>query len=60
MSLLSLPGGKEDCGGWGKVRNDKYYYEKDNNEDMIHVRRKVVNVGSVGKGLVMTGLDQRR
>ena len=52
-----LSGGAEDRGGWGRGRNDEYENDEDNNKDRIHVRRKVINVGGVGKGLVKTGLD---
>ena len=51
-------GGGEDHGGGGRGRNHKYDNGEYNNEDRIHVRRNVVNVGSVGKRLGTTGSDQ--
>ena len=50
-------GGGEDRGGGGRGRNDEYDNDEYNDEDGIHVRRKVVDVGGVGKGLGMTGSD---
>ena len=55
-SLLSLSGRGEDHGGGGRGRNDKCK----NDEDIIHVRRKAVDVGGVGEGLGTTGLDQQQ
>ena len=52
---MSSSGGGEDRGGSGRVRNDEYDNDKENGEDEIHVRRKVIDVGGVGKGLGLTG-----
>ena len=48
---MSLSGGGEDHGGGVRGRNEKYNNDEDNGEDRIHVRRKVIDVGSVVKGL---------
>ena len=43
--------------GRGRGRNDKYDNDKDNNQDGIYARRKVIDVIGVGKGLGTTKLD---
>ena len=43
----------------GRGRNDEYDNVEDNDEDGIHVRRKVVDVSCIGEGLGTTGSDKQ-
>ena len=56
---MSSSGGGEDRGGGGRGRNDKYDNDKDNDEDGIHFRRKVVDVGGVGEALGTARSDRQ-
>ena len=63
LTAQALSGFSSGGGGSGRGdrgRNDEYDNNKDNNEDIIHVRRKFVNVGGIGKGLGTTGSDRRQ
>ena len=48
----------EDRRGGGRGRNKEYDNDEDNDERIIHVRRKVIDVGGASKDLGTTGSDQ--